>query len=283
MNLPERHLKTYARIVTAMLLLAMPFSAFAVLGDTAASVLTDQARMKGTLRSTDHQTYVMHEITTTTGAVREFVTPAGAVFGVAWEGQFPPDFQQLLGPYYQQAQTAAVDAKQPRARRAPVVGRHARHSLPANWPREKLPWDGIHSATRAQRRTAQRYPLRRGSHEKNWTAVRDIRRAVDGGLWFQQQWRWRIIDNYVGKCQLLACDYFLRANQSMLRYGDGNRKLQLRRDLDGQRGDNFKFRLVHRAVWGRDHAAGHDNRDLDAGRQQGGISRSYRQSDAAGE
>lgn len=121
MNQPERHLKTYARIVTAMLLLAMPFSAFAVLGDTAASVLTDQARMKGTLRSTDHQTYVMHEITTTTGAVREFVTPAGAVFGVAWEGQFPPDFQQLLGPYYQQAQTAAVDAKQPRARRAPVA------------------------------------------------------------------------------------------------------------------------------------------------------------------
>jgi Protein of unknown function (DUF2844) len=56
--------------------------------------------------------------------VREYVSPAGAVFGVAWEGQFPPDLQSLLGPYYQQAQQAqkaASSAQQPRVRRAPVV------------------------------------------------------------------------------------------------------------------------------------------------------------------
>lgn len=106
-------------------LLVAPLSAFAVLGDSAASVLTDQARMKGTLHSTDMKTYVLHEITTPGTAVREYVTPAGAVFGVAWEGQFPPDFQQLLGPYYQQADQAASQqqpaSQQPRARRAPVV------------------------------------------------------------------------------------------------------------------------------------------------------------------
>ena len=57
----------------------------------------------------------MHEITTTTGVVREFVSPGGAVFGVAWDGQFPPDLQQLLGPYYQQAQQAATaQSQQPR-------------------------------------------------------------------------------------------------------------------------------------------------------------------------
>src|ERR1039457_7739093 len=66
MILPECHLRTYARILAAALLLAMPFPARAVLGDSAASVLTDQARMKGTLRSVDRGTYVMHEITTTT-------------------------------------------------------------------------------------------------------------------------------------------------------------------------------------------------------------------------
>jgi Protein of unknown function (DUF2844) len=119
MNLPEYNLRTCARILAAALFLAMPFSARAVLGDNAASVLTDQARMKGTLRSVDHGTYVMHEITTTTGAVREFVSPGGAVFGVAWEGQFPPDFQHLLGPYYEQANQAA--SQRPRARRAPIV------------------------------------------------------------------------------------------------------------------------------------------------------------------
>jgi len=75
----------------------------------------------------DNRAYVMHEITSPNGAVvREFVSPQGAVFGVAWEGQFPPDLQQLLGPYYQQAQSVQAaaqqgKAQQPRARRAPVV------------------------------------------------------------------------------------------------------------------------------------------------------------------
>src|SRR5271166_3765054 len=108
-------------------LLALSAPAFAVLGDNAASVLTDQARMKGTLRSVDNQTYVMHEITASSGAkVREYVTPGGAVFGVAWEGQFPPNFEQLMGPYYQQAQEAiaqkkaAQQAGQAPRRRGPV-------------------------------------------------------------------------------------------------------------------------------------------------------------------
>jgi Protein of unknown function (DUF2844) len=113
-----------ARILLSSLLM-LPLPVMAVLGDNAASVLTDQARMKGTLRSVDAQTYVMHEITASTGAVvREFVSPKGAVFGVAWEGQFPPDLQQLLGPYFQQAQQAqqaASSSQQPRQRRAPVV------------------------------------------------------------------------------------------------------------------------------------------------------------------
>jgi Protein of unknown function (DUF2844) len=103
---------------------------WAALGDNAASVLTDQASMKGTLNSTDKQTYVVHEITASTGAkVREYVSPAGAVFAVAWDGQFPPNFQQLLGPYYQQVQDAAAQQKNPDAgseqqaprRRGPVV------------------------------------------------------------------------------------------------------------------------------------------------------------------
>jgi Protein of unknown function (DUF2844) len=115
------------RILLSCLVLALPFPASAVLGDTAASVLNDQARMKGTLRSVDNRTYVMHEITSQSGTVvREFVSPQGTVFGVAWEGQFPPDLQQLLGPYYQQAQKAQEKSQQegsqqPRQRRGPIV------------------------------------------------------------------------------------------------------------------------------------------------------------------
>jgi hypothetical protein len=105
-------------IVLATLFTA-PLSALAVLGDNAASVLADQARMKGTLRSVDNRTNVMHEITTPGTVVREYVSPAGAVFAVVWEGQFTPNFQQLLGPYYQQAQAAAQQG--PHRGRGPTV------------------------------------------------------------------------------------------------------------------------------------------------------------------
>jgi hypothetical protein len=85
---------------------------WAALGDNSASVANDQERWKGTINSVDKGTYTLHEITVPSGAkIREFVSPAGAVFGVAWEGQFPPNFQQLLGPYYQQVQQAAAEQK----------------------------------------------------------------------------------------------------------------------------------------------------------------------------
>ncbi len=103
------------------LFLMLPFPAYAVLGDNAASVLSDQARMKGTLHSTDLKTYVMHEITTPGTVVREYVSNSGLVFGVSWEGQFPPDFQQLLGPYYEQAKQAAAQQQHAHPQRAPIA------------------------------------------------------------------------------------------------------------------------------------------------------------------
>jgi len=117
------------RILWPVLLVLLPIPMWATLGDNAGSVLTNQTNWNGTLSSVDKSTYVLHEITMPSGAkVREFVSPAGAVFGVAWEGQFPPNFQQLLGPYYQQAQeaiaqqkTAEQAAQQPRRRRGPVL------------------------------------------------------------------------------------------------------------------------------------------------------------------
>jgi len=114
----------------ALVAMLLPLSCWATLGDNAASVLTNQSQLKGTIRSVDRQTYVLHEITTSTGAkVREYVSPGGAVFAVAWEGQFAPDFQQLLGPYFQQVQEALAQQKaaqqsgdqaQSRQRRGPV-------------------------------------------------------------------------------------------------------------------------------------------------------------------
>src|ERR1700744_6301163 len=84
-------------ILLAIVMMMLPSATWAALGDNASSVLSDQAHMKGTLRSVDNSAYVLHEITMPSGAkVREFASPAGVIFGVAWEGQMPPDLQQLL-------------------------------------------------------------------------------------------------------------------------------------------------------------------------------------------
>jgi hypothetical protein len=116
-------------ILLGVLLLLSSHAAWATLGDNATSVLADQSRIKGSvLRSVDRQAYVVHEIATTSGSkIREYVSPGGAVFGVAWDGQFQPNLQELLGPYYtqaKQAQAAAVSqaasAQTPPTRRAPI-------------------------------------------------------------------------------------------------------------------------------------------------------------------
>jgi hypothetical protein len=108
------------RALAVTLLLTMPFQSQAGLGDVESSVQSDQARMNGVLRSVDRHAYLLHEITSPTGTVtREFVSPGGKVFGVAWEGTGRPDLRQLLGPYYRQALMA--QAQQPRPRGAPVV------------------------------------------------------------------------------------------------------------------------------------------------------------------
>jgi hypothetical protein len=98
--------------------------ALAELGGSVDTVQSDQQRMKGTVRVTTAPTHTMHEIQTESGTtVREFVSPAGTVFGVAWQGPFTPDLRQLLGTYYDQFAQAAAQPR--RARRAPLIIRES--------------------------------------------------------------------------------------------------------------------------------------------------------------
>jgi Protein of unknown function (DUF2844) len=78
-------------------------SCFAALGGDVNSVVADQAQMKAQRRVTQRTAYSIHEMQSQTGTtVREFVSPQGKVFGVAWQGQTLPNFQQVLGSYYEQ-------------------------------------------------------------------------------------------------------------------------------------------------------------------------------------
>ena len=126
-NRPCGQLRTWLMPLAALVLFTFwAWPASASLGGDVNSVQADQAKMKAAQRTTQaKQAYTVQEITTPYGTVvREYVSPAGQVFGVAWRGPFLPDFQQLFGNYYGQFAQAvqAQHAAQPRrSRNAPLA------------------------------------------------------------------------------------------------------------------------------------------------------------------
>jgi len=91
----------------AVLLLARPASA--ALGEHVSSIEADLAHMKaGVARTLPAQKYTVHELQGVGGQViREYVSLAGTVFAVAWNGPQMPDLRQLFGAYFNAYQQAA--------------------------------------------------------------------------------------------------------------------------------------------------------------------------------
>jgi hypothetical protein len=109
-------------LLPLLIVLVFASPALAALGGTVDSVQKDQVQMKGTMRvASSTANYTVHEIQASTGTlVREYVSPAGIVFGVAWRGPARPDLQQVFGSYYDQFIQAAKEAKSARPGRRPL-------------------------------------------------------------------------------------------------------------------------------------------------------------------
>ncbi len=104
--------------ILAVIALICPLAAYAALGGDVASIGADRAQMKGSVEQRQTLAYSVSEIKASNGTVvREYASPSGHVFAVAWQGQFAPDLQQLLGTYFDQY-SAAV-----KANKATYVGR----------------------------------------------------------------------------------------------------------------------------------------------------------------
>ena len=89
--------------LVALLMLAFPSHAGAVLGSDDTSVPTDQVHLKSTLSVTQTGQGAIHELRLGSGTiVREYAAPNGTVFAVAWEGPWLPDLRHLLGAYFDQ-------------------------------------------------------------------------------------------------------------------------------------------------------------------------------------
>lgn len=108
--------------VATLVALTFPSTASASLGASTASVDADRVQMQGALlRIARTDAYTIHEIQSAAGTVvREFVSPTGTVFGVAWEGPWMPDLKQVLGSYLDEYQAALKD-RTGRRRRGPVA------------------------------------------------------------------------------------------------------------------------------------------------------------------
>ncbi len=107
-------------LLAAWLLPAGAGHLWAELGGDANTVAADQRQMQGAGRivrmSLD---YAIHEYEANSGTlVREYVSPDGKVFGVAWRGPFLPDFQQIFGAYYQQFAQGAEASRNAGPRRS---------------------------------------------------------------------------------------------------------------------------------------------------------------------
>jgi uncharacterized protein DUF2844 len=96
-------------LATAVLLAALsPCIAAAGLGEAEASVQSDAAQLRGSIKLTEHASYRLHEIQLPSGTlVREFVGSDGKVFAVAWNGPTVPNLRQTLGQYFDNYVAAA--------------------------------------------------------------------------------------------------------------------------------------------------------------------------------
>ena len=83
-------------LMLALLTASMPSQA--TLGQDVDSAETDRARLHARRAVRAAAGHTVHEIQLPSGTVvREFVSPAGKVFAVTWQGPTLPDLQQILG------------------------------------------------------------------------------------------------------------------------------------------------------------------------------------------
>lgn len=76
-------------------------AAQATLGGATASIETDRQQVGAQTVREAHPAFAVHILTTADGGtVREYVSPAGVVFAVSWNGPAKPDLRQLLGVHF---------------------------------------------------------------------------------------------------------------------------------------------------------------------------------------
>jgi Protein of unknown function (DUF2844) len=103
-------MRTNLLLGIALSALVLSRLASAALGEAANSIDAEQATWNATVQVRSIGNFRVSELTTAAGIVmRQYVSPAGRVFAVAWQGPQMPDLRLLLGRYFDQFVTRAAD------------------------------------------------------------------------------------------------------------------------------------------------------------------------------
>jgi len=94
-------LRMFALLAVLLSAALSPNISCAALGEPETSIQGDVAKFQGSVNSSEHLTYRVHEISLPSGTqVREFVAQSGTIFAVAWRGPTVPNLRQALGKYF---------------------------------------------------------------------------------------------------------------------------------------------------------------------------------------
>ena len=118
---------------TLLLCLGCESTTWASLGGSDTTIETDRAQIAGLNKSaklSSNGKFTVHEISSNSHVIREYVDSNGIVFGIAWTGNSHPNLTKLLGGYAGEYKTAfEKHRKNHRAvgsRTQSIVGAHVR-------------------------------------------------------------------------------------------------------------------------------------------------------------
>ena len=107
-------------VVAASWALSLP--AQAALGGQVADLPRERLALRAQLQTTAQPSYTTHTLSTASGyEIRQFATPQGQIFALAWRGPGIPNMQQLLGAHFATYQSELQAHPQQRSRTALTV------------------------------------------------------------------------------------------------------------------------------------------------------------------
>jgi len=96
----KNHLALFIGLSIWMTMLSTGSPAQASLGESDDSITSDEKALSAVRgAAATRNGFTVHEIQSDSTTVREYVSPSGIVFAIAWNGRIHPDLTSLLGSY----------------------------------------------------------------------------------------------------------------------------------------------------------------------------------------